>query len=114
MGQKALQALWQMSSALVEGLMANGIPLTPAIKTLLGEVEQELRKFSAYPQHTPPLELLKNILYYLPKVEAILIVIAMRALYRLDEVYQHLIRVEAEKEKLNLLIAKQCSLLLKA
>ena len=29
--QKPLQALWQTSSALVEGLMSNDIPLTPAI-----------------------------------------------------------------------------------
>lgn len=100
-GQKALQALWQMSSALVEGLMANGIPLTPAIKTLLGEVEQELRKFSAYPQHTPPLELLKNILYYLAKSRGTTHrIIAIRALYRLDEVLPTFDTVEAEKEKL--------------
>lgn len=100
-GQKALQALWQMSSALVEGLKANGIPLTPAIKTLLGEVEQELRKFSAYPQHTPPLELLKNILYYLAKSRGTTHrIIAIRALYRLDEVLPTFDTVEAEKEKL--------------
>ena len=100
-GQKALQALWQMSSALVEGLMENGIPLTPAIKTLLGEVEQELRKFSAYPQHTPPLELLKNILYYLAKSRGTTHrIIAIRALYRLDEVLPTFDTVEAEKEKL--------------
>ena len=100
-GQKALQALWQMSSALVEGLMANGIPLTPSIKTLLSEVEQELRKFSAYPQHTPPLELLKNILYYLAKSRGTTHrIIAIRALYRLDEVLPTFDTVEAEKEKL--------------
>jgi len=52
-GQKPLQALWQTSSALVEGLMENDIPLTPAIKVLLGEIEQELRKYIAYPQHSP-------------------------------------------------------------
>ena len=100
-GQKALQALWQMSSALVEGLMTNGIPLTPSIKTLLGEIEQELRKFSAYPQHTPPLDLLKNILYYLAKSRGMTHrIIAIRALYRLDEALPTFDVVEAEKEKL--------------
>jgi len=102
MGQKPLQALWRTSSALVEGLMANDVPLTPAIKTLLGEIEQELRKYIAYPQHSPTLELLKNILYYIAKSRGNTHrVLAMRALYHLDDILPTFDVVEAEKEKLN-------------
>ncbi len=102
MGQKPLQALWRMSSALVEGLMANDVPLTPAIKVLLGEIEQELRKYIAYPQHSPSLELLKNILYYIAKSRGNTHrVLAMRALYHLDDILPTFDIVESEKEKLN-------------
>jgi chemosensory pili system protein ChpA (sensor histidine kinase/response regulator) len=102
MGQKPLQALWRTSSALVEGLMANDVPLTPAIKTLLGEIEQELRKYIAYPQHSPSLEMLKNILYYIAKSRGNTHrVLAMRALYHLDDILPTFDVVEAEKEKLN-------------
>ena len=102
MGQKPLQALWRTSSALVEGLMANDVPLTPAIKTLLGEIEQELRKYIAYPQHSPALDLLKNILYYIAKSRGNTHrVLAMRALYHLDDILPTFDVVEAEKEKLN-------------
>ena len=101
MGQKPLQALWRTSSALVEGLMANDVPLTPAIKTLLGEIEQELRKYIAYPQHSPSLELLKSILYYIAKSRGTTHrVLAMRALYHLDDILPTFEVVESEKEKL--------------
>lgn len=102
MGQKPLQALWRTSSALVEGLMANDVPLTPAIKALLGEIEQELRKYIAYPQHSPSLDILKNILYYIAKSRGNTHrVLAMRALYHLDDILPTFDVVEAEKEKLN-------------
>ena len=102
MGQKPLQALWRTSSALVEGLMANDVPLTPAIKTLLGEIEQELRKYIAYPQHSPALDLLKNIMYYIAKSRGNTHrVLAMRALYHLDDILPTFDVVEAEKENLN-------------
>ncbi|HMY81329.1 MAG TPA: Hpt domain-containing protein [Agitococcus sp.] len=99
--QKPLQALWQTSSALVEGLMSNDIPLTPAIKTLLGQIEQELRSYIAYPQHSPSLDLLKNILYYIAKSRGTTHrMLAVRALYHLDEILPTFDVVEAEKEKL--------------
>jgi chemosensory pili system protein ChpA (sensor histidine kinase/response regulator) len=100
-GQKPLQALWQTSSALVEGLLTNDVPLTPAIKTLLGEIEQELRKYIDYPQHSPSLDLLKNILYYIAKSRGVTHrILAVRALYHLDEILPTFDVVEAEKEKL--------------
>jgi len=100
-GQKPLQALWQTSSALVEGLLTNDVPLTPAIKTLLGEIEQELRKYIDYPQHSPSLDLLKNILYYIAKSRGTTHrILAVRALYHLDEILPTFDVVEAEKEKL--------------
>jgi len=99
--QKPLQALWQTSSALVEGLKSNDIPLTPAIKTLLGQIEQELRSYIAYPQHSPSLDLLKNILYYIAKSRGTTHrMLAVRALYHLDEILPTFDVVEAEKEKL--------------
>ena len=38
LGQKSLQALWQISEALIEGLINKSIPLTPAVKQLPGEI----------------------------------------------------------------------------
>ena len=102
LGQKSLQALWQISEALIEGLINKSIPLTPAVKQLLGDIEHEIRKFASYPQHNPALELLKNILYYIAKSQGTSPTIAaIRALYRLDEALPSQEKVEAEKDKLN-------------
>lgn len=102
LGQKSLQALWQISEALIEGLINKSIPLTPAVKQLLGDIEHEIRKFAGYPQHNPSLELLKNILYYIAKSQGTSPTIAaIRALYRLDEALPSQEKVEAEKDKLN-------------
>ena len=47
--------------------MSNDIPLTPAIKNFIrDQIEQEL-SYIVYPQHSPSLDLLKNILYYIAK-----------------------------------------------
>ncbi|RZU46995.1 chemosensory pili system protein ChpA (sensor histidine kinase/response regulator) [Fluviicoccus keumensis] len=101
-GQKALQALWQVTQAMVEGLANRSIPLTPAVKLLLGEVEHELRKFASFPQHSPSLEILKNILYYIAKSQGTSPrVAAIRALYRLDDALPSQERLEAEKDKLS-------------
>ncbi|HEX5361071.1 MAG TPA: Hpt domain-containing protein [Fluviicoccus sp.] len=101
-GHKSLQAMWQVAEAMVEGLASKSIPLTPAVKLLLGEVEQELRKFASYPQHSPSLEILKNILYYIAKSQGTSPhIVAIRALYRLDEALPSQERVDAEKEKLS-------------
>lgn len=101
MGQKALQALWQVGAALVEGLINRSIPLTPAVKLLLADIEQELRKFVSFPQHNPSLDILKSILYYIAKSQGTTPrIVAIRALYRLDEALPTQEKVDAEKDKL--------------
>jgi len=70
----ATRRIWSISSALVEGLVANGIDANVSIKMLLGQVDRNIKqlidvgedKFS----ENIPAELLKNLLYYVARVKA--------------------------------------------
>src|SRR5690606_7280608 len=63
------EALWKVAIALFEGLLNRSIPLTPAIKSLLQQIDNQLRKVAEQGtsalREAPPAGLLKNLLYYI-------------------------------------------------
>jgi len=69
----ATRRIWTISSALVEGLLENGIDANVSVKMLLGQVDRNIKqlidvgedKFS----ENIPAELLKNLLYYIARVK---------------------------------------------
>jgi chemosensory pili system protein ChpA (sensor histidine kinase/response regulator) len=66
---RASEELWKVAIALFEGLLNKSIPLTPAIKSLLQQIDNQLRAVvdqgpSAL-RAQPPVGLLKNLLYYI-------------------------------------------------
>ena len=68
-GGLASEELWKVSIALFEGLLNRSIALTPAVKSLLQQIDNQLREVAergsdALRQH-PPVGLLKNLLYYI-------------------------------------------------
>ena len=66
--------LWQLASALIEGLKHDHIELSFAVKGLLRYLARELRLLSEQAPHSfdqaPPESLVKNILYYIAISEA--------------------------------------------
>ncbi|MET0377590.1 MAG: Hpt domain-containing protein, partial [Spongiibacteraceae bacterium] len=63
------EALWKVAIALFEGLLNRSIPLTPAIKSLLQQIDNQIREVAETGavalRRDPPLGLLKNLLYYI-------------------------------------------------
>ncbi len=63
------EALWKVAIALFEGLLNRSIALTPAIKSLLQQIDNQIREIgdtgAAALRRDPPLGLLKNLLYYI-------------------------------------------------
>ncbi|MCX7079280.1 MAG: Hpt domain-containing protein, partial [Pseudomonas sp.] len=68
-----LSPLWQVASALVEGMLAGSIANSPALRSLLKDADKELKRLleqgmAGINQPAPP-ELLKSLLFYIAKVE---------------------------------------------
>ncbi|MFT0212013.1 Hpt domain-containing protein [Pseudomonas sp. F1_0610] len=68
-----LSILWQLSSALVDGLSSGRLACTASIRRLLREIDAYLRilvdeELSAF-NHVPRQELLKNLLFYIAKAK---------------------------------------------
>jgi len=70
----ATRRIWSISSALVEGLLENGIDANVSIKMLLGQVDRNIKQLIDVGEdefsENIPAELLKNLLYYVARVKA--------------------------------------------
>ena len=72
-GNAPLSPLWQVASALVEGMRGGSIANSPALRSLFKDADKELKRLleqgmSAINQPAPP-ELLKSLLFYIAKAE---------------------------------------------
>ncbi|VVP10155.1 Sensor histidine kinase RcsC [Pseudomonas fluorescens] len=72
-GNAPLGPLWQVASALVEGMRGGAIANSPALRSLFKEADQELKRLlelgmPGINQPAPPL-LLKRLLFYIAKAE---------------------------------------------
>jgi len=60
--------LWWVASGVVEGLVEGGLDVSSSIKQLLGQLDRQLKRVIADGEvvfaDAPPVELLKNLLYY--------------------------------------------------
>ncbi|MGZ7455908.1 Hpt domain-containing protein [Pseudomonas sp. Ma2-10] len=68
-----LNPLWQVASALVEGMRGGSIANSPALRSLFKEADKELKRLLEQGMHginqpAPP-ELLKSLLFYIAKAE---------------------------------------------
>lgn len=66
------ESLWKVASAVLDGLLNDGIRLNSAVKELLKQLEPELKNVVTNGAHAlehVPEELLKNLLFYVAKAE---------------------------------------------
>ena len=70
-GDAAMSPLWEVSTAMVEGLSLDGIQPGTSVKSVLGQLDRLLRVLAAdgapVLAKTAPSELMKNLLYYIAK-----------------------------------------------
>ncbi|MCC1495915.1 Hpt domain-containing protein [Alcanivorax sp. 1008] len=70
-GDAAMAPLWQVSSAMVEGLSLGGIQPGTSVKSVLAQLDRLLRLLAgdgaSVLAKAPPAELMKNLLYYIAK-----------------------------------------------
>ncbi len=70
---QAARRLWSISAALTEGLVVDGLDSNISVKMLLGQVDRNIKQLIDQGEETfseeIPAELLKNILYYVARVE---------------------------------------------
>ncbi|MDF1628672.1 MAG: Hpt domain-containing protein [Alcanivoracaceae bacterium] len=70
-GDAAMAPLWQVSSAMVEGLSLGGIQPGTSVKSVLAQLDRLLRVIAgdgaSVLAKAPPAELMKNLLYYIAK-----------------------------------------------
>ncbi|WP_433768538.1 Hpt domain-containing protein [Pseudomonas putida] len=104
-GNAPLSPLWQVASALVEGMRGGAIANSPALRSLFKDADKELKRLleqgmPAINQPAPP-ELLKSLLFYIAKVEhptgQILI---MKDRYGLDDALPDSAMVDEERARL--------------
>ncbi len=71
--QAATRRIWVIASALVEGLMQQGIDSNISIQMLLGQVDRTIKQLIDSDEETfaknAPSDLLKNLLYYIARVK---------------------------------------------
>ena len=72
-GNSPLSPLWQVASALVEGMREGRIANSPALRSLFKDADKELKRLleQGMPglNQPPPPELLKSLLFYIAKAE---------------------------------------------
>ncbi len=100
-----LSPLWQVASALVEGMLAGTIANSPALRSLLKDADKELKRLleqgmAGINQPAPP-ELLKSLLFYIAKVEYPTGQIqTMKEIYGLDDALPDSVVVDEERARL--------------
>ncbi|WP_435038324.1 Hpt domain-containing protein [Pseudomonas neuropathica] len=104
-GDSPLSPLWQVASALVEGMRAGVIANSPALRSLFKDADKELKRLleqgMAGLNQTPPPELLKSLLFYIAKAEHPTgQMLTMKDRYSLDDALPDSAMVDEERARL--------------
>jgi chemosensory pili system protein ChpA (sensor histidine kinase/response regulator) len=105
-GDAAMAPLWEVSSAMVEGLSLGAIHPGTSVKSVLGQLDRLLRVLAAEGASVlakaPPSELMKNLLYYIAKSDAAGPVIGkVRERYRLGDALPSDELISSERAKMS-------------
>jgi chemosensory pili system protein ChpA (sensor histidine kinase/response regulator) len=100
-----LSPLWQVASALVEGMRAGAIGNSPALRSLFKEADKELKRLLEQGMQginqSPPPELLKSLLFYIAKAEHPTgQMLTMKDRYALDDALPDSAMVDEERARL--------------
>ena len=104
-GNAPLSPLWQVASALVEGMRGGAIANSPALRSLFKEADKELKRLleqgmPGINQPAPP-ELLKSLLFYIAKAEHPTgQMLTMKDRYGLDDALPDSAMVDEERARL--------------
>lgn len=104
-GNAPLSPLWQVASALVEGMRGGSIANSPALRSLFKEADKELKRLleqgMAGINQPAPLELLKSLLFYIAKAEHPTgQMLTMKDRYGLDDALPDSAMVDEERVRL--------------
>ncbi|TPG87186.1 Hpt domain-containing protein [Pseudomonas mandelii] len=104
-GNAPLSPLWQVASALVEGMRGGSIANSPALRSLFKEADKELKRLleQGMPgiNQPAPLELLKSLLFYIAKAEHPTgQMLTMKDRYGLDDALPDSAMVDEERARL--------------
>ncbi|AWY41700.1 response regulator [Pseudomonas putida] len=100
-----LSPLWQVASALVEGMRGGAIANSPALRSLFKDADKELKRLleqgmAAINQPAPP-DLLKSLLFYIAKAEHPTgQMLTMKDRYALDDALPDSAMVDEERARL--------------
>jgi chemosensory pili system protein ChpA (sensor histidine kinase/response regulator) len=100
-----LSPLWQVASALVEGMREGVIANSPALRSLFKDADKELKRLldqgMAGLNQPPPAELLKSLLFYIAKAEHPTgQMLTMKDRYSLDDALPDSAMVDEERARL--------------
>jgi len=100
-----LGALWQVASALVEGMLAGTIANSPALRSLLKDSDKELKRLLEQGivgiNQAAPEELLKSLLFYIAKArQPTAQMLVLKERYGLDEALPDTAVVDEERARL--------------
>ncbi|VVM36297.1 Hpt domain-containing protein [Pseudomonas fluorescens] len=104
-GDAPLSPLWQVASALVEGMREGVIANSPALRSLFKDADKELKRLldqgMAGLNQPPPAELLKSLLFYIAKAEHPTgQMLTMKDRYSLDDALPDSAMVDEERARL--------------
>ncbi|TDV47681.1 chemosensory pili system protein ChpA (sensor histidine kinase/response regulator) [Pseudomonas helmanticensis] len=104
-GDSPLSPLWQVASALVEGMREGVIANSPALRSLFKDADKELKRLldqgMAGLNRPPPPELLKSLLFYIAKAEHPTgQMLTMKDRYSLDDALPDSAMVDEERARL--------------
>ncbi|MBZ9783953.1 Hpt domain-containing protein [Pseudomonas sp. REP124] len=104
-GNAPLSPLWQVASALVEGMRDGVIANSPALRSLFKDADKELKRLLeqgiAAINQPAPLELLKSLLFYIAKAEHPTgQMLTMKERYGLDDALPDSAMVDEERARL--------------
>ncbi|MHC8403152.1 Hpt domain-containing protein [Pseudomonas sp. MDT1-17] len=104
-GNAPLSPLWQVASALVEGIRSGSIANSPALRSLFKDADKELKRLleQGMPgiNQPAPLELLKSLLFYIAKAEHPTgQMLTMKDRYGLDDALPDSAMVDEERARL--------------
>ncbi len=104
-GDSPLSPLWQIASALVEGMREGVIANSPALRSLFKDADKELKRLLEQGMtglnHPAPAELLKSLLFYIAKAEHPTgQMLTMKDRYSLDDALPDSAMVDEERARL--------------
>ncbi|CAI8702847.1 chemosensory pili system protein ChpA (sensor histidine kinase/response regulator) [Pseudomonas sp. IT-232MI5] len=104
-GDSPLSPLWQVASALVEGMREGVIANSPALRSLFKDADKELKRLLEQGMiglnQVPPAELLKSLLFYIAKAEHPTgQMLTMKDRYSLDDALPDSAMVDEERARL--------------